>query len=40
MPMRQDKTVYESQLFIPATRPAFERGAQESIVRFARTLEY
>lgn len=40
MPMRRDKAVYESQLFIPATRPAFERWAQESIARMARSLEY
>lgn len=40
MPMRRDKTVYETQLFIPATTPAFERWAQESVIRMARSLEY
>jgi hypothetical protein len=40
MPMRRDKTVYESQLFIPATRPTFERWAQESIARIARALQF
>jgi hypothetical protein len=40
MPMRREKSVCESQLFIPATRPVFEHWAQESITRMARSLDY
>lgn len=40
MPMRSEKTVSESRLFIPATRPVVEQWTQESIVRMARSLAY
>lgn len=40
MPMRREKVVSESRLFIPATRPMVEQWIQESIVRMARSLAY
>ncbi|MBI6668846.1 hypothetical protein B1F73_10005 [Pseudomonas syringae] len=40
MPMRREKVVSESRLFIPATRPMVEQWTQESIVRMARSLAY
>lgn len=40
MPMRREKLVSESRLFIPATRPIVEQWIQESIVRMARSLAY
>lgn len=40
MPMRHEKLVSESRLFIPATPPMVEHWIQESIVRMARSLAY
>ena len=40
MPMRREKDVAESRLFIPATRAVTEQWLQESISRMARALEY
>jgi hypothetical protein len=40
MPMRREKVVSESRLFVPATRPMVEQWIQESIVRMARSLAY
>lgn len=40
MPMQRDKSVSESRLFIPATRPTVEQWIQESITRMARSLAY
>lgn len=40
MPMRREKAVSESYLFIPATRPMAEQWVQEGIARMARNLAY
>ncbi|WP_240994767.1 hypothetical protein [Pseudomonas viridiflava] len=40
MPMRHEKLVSESRIFITATPPMVEHWIQESIVRMARSLAY